>query len=112
MAHPTDLAGDAGGRSHADGAAEGGSGPSRVGGLLGRVPRLGIWSWSFVGFVLASSIVVIALAAVSEIVLPMTFADGRSVLHPRRRPQPTQRRRSPSSSRSWPCDPGPWRVHG
>jgi putative heme transporter len=43
-------------------------------GLLGRIPRLGVWSWSFVGVVVASIIVFVALAAVSEIVLPMTFA--------------------------------------
>jgi predicted PurR-regulated permease PerM len=43
-------------------------------GLLGRIPRLGVWSWSFVGLVVASIIVFVALAAVSEIVLPMTFA--------------------------------------
>jgi len=40
MAHPTDLTGHGGGRSHADGAAERGTGPSPLGGLLGRVPRL------------------------------------------------------------------------
>ncbi len=42
--------------------------------LLGRAPRLGVWAWSFVGVVVAVGIVVSALAAVSEIVLPMTFA--------------------------------------
>jgi putative heme transporter len=40
----------------------------------GRVPRVGIWAWCFVGFVAASVIIAVALAAVSEIVLPMTFA--------------------------------------
>ena len=39
-----------------------------------RVPKLGIWSWSFVGAVVAAIIVVVALGAVSEIVLPLTFA--------------------------------------
>ena len=38
------------------------------------VPKLGVWAWSFVGFVVAMIIVVTALGAVSEIVLPMTFA--------------------------------------
>ena len=38
------------------------------------VPKVGIGAWSFVGFVAACVIVVVALAAVSEIVLPMTFA--------------------------------------
>jgi putative heme transporter len=39
-----------------------------------RVPRIGIWAWCFVGFVAAAIIIAFALAAVSEIVLPMTFA--------------------------------------
>jgi len=38
------------------------------------MPKLGVWSWSFVGFVAAAVIVVLAAAALSEIVLPMTFA--------------------------------------
>ena len=38
------------------------------------VPRVGVWSWSFVGFVAATVIVAIALGAVSEIVLPAVFA--------------------------------------
>jgi len=37
-------------------------------------PRVGIWAWSFVGVVAALVIVVAALAAVNEIVLPLTFA--------------------------------------
>jgi putative heme transporter len=39
-----------------------------------RVPRLGVWAWSFVGFVAATVIIVLALGAVSEIILPLTFA--------------------------------------
>jgi putative heme transporter len=39
-----------------------------------RVPRVGVWAWCFVGLVLATSIVAFALAAVSEIALPLTFA--------------------------------------
>jgi putative heme transporter len=39
-----------------------------------RVPRLGVWSWSFVGVVVATVIIVLALGAVSEIILPLTFA--------------------------------------
>ena len=54
--------------------------PSPVAGLIGRVPRLGVWSWSFVGFVVALVIVLTALAAVSEIVLPMTFAAVLAVM--------------------------------
>ncbi|MDF2093651.1 AI-2E family transporter [Knoellia sp. 3-2P3] len=42
--------------------------------FLSWVPRLGVWAWSFVGFVAATFIVVAALAAVNEIVLPLTFA--------------------------------------
>ena len=38
------------------------------------VPRIGVWSWSFVGTIFAAIIVVLALGALSEIVLPMTFA--------------------------------------
>jgi hypothetical protein len=38
------------------------------------VPRIGVWAWSFVGVVAATIIVVAALAAVSEIVPPLTFA--------------------------------------
>jgi putative heme transporter len=38
------------------------------------MPRIGVWSWSFVGTVIAAVIVVFALGALSEIVLPMTFA--------------------------------------
>ncbi|MGH9214546.1 MAG: AI-2E family transporter [Acidimicrobiales bacterium] len=74
MSQTTDLPGapdggaPPGGKPAAD--PERSYGPS----LLSRVPRLGVWAWSFVGFVLASVIVAIALGAVSEIVLPMTFA--------------------------------------
>ena len=38
------------------------------------MPRIGVWSWAFVGFTVAAVIVVIVLGAVSEIVLPMLFA--------------------------------------
>lgn len=38
------------------------------------VPRVGLWAWSFVGVVAALAIIVAALAAVNEIVLPLTFA--------------------------------------
>ena len=55
-------------------AGEPGPGVRGAPGLLGRVPKLGVWAWSFVGVVVAGVIVFGALAAVSEIVLPMTFA--------------------------------------
>jgi predicted PurR-regulated permease PerM len=57
-----------------DGTAESDTGPSDGAALLGWVPKLGVWAWSFVGFVAATVIVVVALGAVSEIVLPLTFA--------------------------------------
>jgi putative heme transporter len=41
---------------------------------LGWIPKVGIGAWSFVGVVAATTIVVAALSAVSEIVLPLTFA--------------------------------------
>ena len=41
---------------------------------MNAVPRLGVWSWSFVGVVAATVIVVVAFGAVSEIVLPLLFA--------------------------------------
>ena len=44
------------------------------------VPKLGIWAWSFVGFVVATIIVVTALGAVSEIVLPLVFAAVLAVI--------------------------------
>jgi predicted PurR-regulated permease PerM len=42
--------------------------------LSDRIPRLGILSWSFIGVVVATVFIVTALAAVSAIVIPMTFA--------------------------------------
>ena len=49
-------------------------------------------SWSFVGFVVAAIIVVVALSAVSEIILPMTFAAVLAVClqAPRRHPRAAQ----------------------
>jgi putative heme transporter len=38
------------------------------------MPRLGVWSWAFVGFTAATVIILVVLAALSEIVLPMLFA--------------------------------------
>ena len=49
-------------------------------GVLRWAPKIGIWSWSFVGFVVAMTIVVFALGAVSEIVLPLTFAAVLAVI--------------------------------
>jgi predicted PurR-regulated permease PerM len=47
---------------------------------LGWVPKVGIGAWSFVGLVAATAIVVAALAAVSEIALPLTFAAVLAVI--------------------------------
>jgi putative heme transporter len=47
---------------------------------LGWVPKFGVGAWSFVGFVAAMIIVVTALGAVSEIVLPLTFAAVLAVI--------------------------------
>ena len=44
------------------------------------VPKIGVWSWSFVGVVAATVIVVIALGAVSEIMLPLLFAAVLAVI--------------------------------
>jgi len=49
-------------------------GPSAGPAPLSWVPKLGVGAWSFVGLVAAMVIVVLALGAVSEIVLPLTFA--------------------------------------
>ena len=40
------------------------------------MPKIGVWSWAFVGFTAAAVIVVIVLGAVSEIVLPMIVRRG------------------------------------
>ena len=44
------------------------------------MPKLGVFAWSFVGFVAAAIIVAAALGAVSEIVLPLTFAAVLAVI--------------------------------
>jgi putative heme transporter len=73
MSKTTELTDDHERSVHVDPIADGDA-EDAAPGLLARVPRLGVWAWSFVGLVVASIIVFIALAAVSEIVLPMTFA--------------------------------------
>ncbi len=74
MPGTSDIAAESAASAHQDRAADSTKGSSHVPALLARVPRLGVWAWSFVGFVVASIIVVVALAAVNEIVLPMMFA--------------------------------------
>jgi len=56
------------------------TGPRGGPAFLGWVPKLGIWAWSFVGVVAATIILVLALGAVSEIVLPLTFAAVLAVI--------------------------------
>ena len=80
MSQTTDIADDPDGGAQPDKTAEGDTGPSDTPGLLGWAPRIGALSWSFVGFVVAAIIVCIALGAVSEIVLPMTFAAVLAVI--------------------------------
>ena len=82
-ADPTGAGDDAGEpdeRAQPDGAPRSDSRPSGVPGLVGRIPRLGVWAWSFVGLVVAAIIVVVALAAISEIILPLTFAAVLAVI--------------------------------
>jgi putative heme transporter len=50
------------------------------GGRRTPMPRLGVWSWAFVGFTAAVVIVVIVLGALSEVVLPMLFAAVLAIL--------------------------------
>ena len=67
-----------------EGIAESGRGPQAAPTpgppMLDKARSVGVWAWSFVGFVVASIIVVVALGAVSEIVLPMTFAAVLAVM--------------------------------
>jgi predicted PurR-regulated permease PerM len=69
-----------------DGSARGGSAadrdvsPSGAPAPLSWVPRVGVLAWSFVGFVAAVIIVAAAFGAVSEIVLPLTFAAVLAVI--------------------------------
>ena len=55
--------------------------PDEAGGWsMSWVTRVGLWAWSFVGFVVALGIVTAALGVVNEIVLPMTFAAVLAVI--------------------------------
>jgi putative heme transporter len=47
---------------------------------LTAVPKVGALAWTFIGVVIATSIVVTALSAVSEIILPLLFAAVLAVL--------------------------------
>ena len=57
-----------------EGPGEVGSRPGATPAFMRWVPRLGVWAWSFVGVVVVGIILTSALGAVSEIVLPLTFA--------------------------------------
>ncbi len=48
--------------------------------VTGWLPRAGVLAWSFIGIIVAAVIVTSALAAVSEIALPLTFAAVLAVL--------------------------------
>ena len=61
-------------RGDPEGPVEVGSRPSSTPAFMRWVPRLGVWAWSFVGVVVVGIILTTALGAVSEIVLPLTFA--------------------------------------
>ena len=71
---PTTVADRSAGSPHRDLGAACSAGPRRGPALLAWVPKLGVWAWCFVGAVAATIILVLALGAVSEIVLPLTFA--------------------------------------
>ena len=72
-AGPATVADRSAGSPHRDLRAERSAGPRGGPALLGWVPKLGVWAWSF-GAKAATIIPVLALGAVSEIVLPLTFA--------------------------------------
>ena len=80
MSPTTDPADEPGSKAHGGGIAGRVTTPRRRSKSLIPMPKLGVWSWSFVGVVAATIIVVVALAAVSEIVLPMTFAAVLAVI--------------------------------
>ena len=73
-AGPATVADRSAGSPHRDLGAACSAGPRRGPALLAWVPKLGVWAWCFVGAVAATIILVLALGAVSEIVLPLTFA--------------------------------------
>jgi predicted PurR-regulated permease PerM len=77
---PATVADQSAGSSQGDSRAMRSKRPSGGPALLSWVPKLGVWAWSFVGFVAATVIVVLALSAVSEIVLPLTFAAVLAVI--------------------------------
>ena len=80
---------------------------------LGWGPRLGVWAWSFVGVVVAITIVLFAVAAVSEIMLPLTFAAVLAVcFRPRRGSTGTRGPRVSAAAASSSCSSRPHRPRG
>lgn len=47
---------------------------------LGRIPKIGVWAWSFIGVGIALLFIAIAFAAVSEILQPIVFAAVLAVI--------------------------------
>ena len=74
MSQTTDRRAESAAGAPADRAAGGEPGPPRGPPIVDKARSVGVWAWSFVGLVVALLIVVVALAAVSEILLPLTFA--------------------------------------
>jgi hypothetical protein len=79
-AGPASVADQTAGSPHRDLSAARSAGPRSGPVLLGWVPKLGVWAWSFAGALAATIILVLALGAVSEIVLPLTFAAVLAVI--------------------------------
>ena len=48
--------------------------PTRGAVAISAIPKLGLWAWTFIGLVVTLIIMATVLAAVNEIVLPVTFA--------------------------------------
>jgi putative heme transporter len=80
MSPTTDPADEADSSAHGARIAGRDTTPGRSPKIPALMPRLGVWSWGFVGVVAAAVIVVVALAAVSEVVLPLTFAAVLAVI--------------------------------
>ena len=78
-AGPASVADQTAGSPHRDLSAARSAGPRSGPVLLGWVPKLGVWAWSS-GAKAATIIPVLALGAVSEIVLPLTFAAVLAVI--------------------------------
>lgn len=62
----------------------------------GSMPKAGLWAWTFVGLVAALAIIVTALAAVNEIMLPLTFAAVLAVVFKPAATNLTRRRVKPT----------------